>query len=426
MERDKVQVYSSFIQEMMAGLFLFTTHYPYGRSEIFIEEEIKYLSSCFSTITIIPLISSGSPRLRVLPANVKTLQPLIGCRLDQKFRLLIKGLFCMAPFLFALKEFFRKKVFTRGKWIMNWLSYTCLARAAYSSALLKSTLATAGRDDMFYFYWADNPANLVLLTRDEFANNMVVRFHGGDLYEERKGGYLPYRDKLLKYLDLAVFISDQGKNYLLNRYPWFTGNSIVSRLGVASPGISKPGSGDMLHLISCSSLVEVKRVHLIALSLEKIKFRVNWTHFGTGPCLDNLKAVIKNLPQNITVNLMGEVDNSVVLAWYLDHPADLFINVSESEGLPVSIMEAISVGIPVIATDAGGIPEIVSDENGYLMPVDSSPDLIARYISRFFESAGKEELRKKARKIWMEKFDAGKNFKEFCNILSSLPARQPS
>jgi colanic acid/amylovoran biosynthesis glycosyltransferase len=424
-ERDKVQVYLSIdIPEMKTGLFLFTTHYPYGRSEVFIENEIKYLAACFSTVTIIPLISSGSQEKRDLPANVTTLQPLIGCRLDQKLLLLIKGVFCRAPFLFAVEELFRKKVFTRGKWIMNWLSYTCLTRAAYSSAILKKTLATAGRADPFYFYWADNSASLIPLIRNDYANNMVVRFHGGDLYEERKGGYLPYRDQLLKALDMAVFISEQGRDYLLKRYPWFTGKWIVSRLGVTSPGISKPGSGDRLHLLSCSGLVGVKRVHLIAMALEKIKFRVYWTHFGSGPCLDDLKAIIKDLPQNISVNLMGEVDNSLVLAWYLDHPADLFINVSKSEGLPVSIMEAISVGIPVLATDAGGISEIVSEENGFLMPVDASPGMIAGYISRYHESTGKEQLRDNARRIWMEKFNAQKNFGEFCNIISSLSARQ--
>ena len=39
------------------------------------------------------------------------------------------------------------------------------------------------------------------------------------------------------------------------------------------------------------------------------------------------------------------------------------MNVSESEGIPVSIMEASSFGIPVIATNVGGVGEIV--ENGY-------------------------------------------------------------
>ncbi|MFR4320263.1 MAG: glycosyltransferase [Blautia massiliensis (ex Durand et al. 2017)] len=44
------------------------------------------------------------------------------------------------------------------------------------------------------------------------------------------------------------------------------------------------------------------------------------------------------------------------------------MNVSSSEGIPVSIMEATSFGIPGIATDAGGTKEIIRDkENGVLL-----------------------------------------------------------
>jgi len=43
-----------------------------------------------------------------------------------------------------------------------------------------------------------------------------------------------------------------------------------------------------------------------------------------------------------------------VLNYYASNPVDVFINTSSSEGLPVSIMEAMSFGIPVIATNVGG------------------------------------------------------------------------
>lgn len=49
---------------------------------------------------------------------------------------------------------------------------------------------------------------------------------------------------------------------------------------------------------------------------------------------------------------------------------DLFVNMSLSEGIPVSIMEAISFGIPIIATNVGGNAEIVNDETGVLIPVN--------------------------------------------------------
>lgn len=73
-------------------------------------------------------------------------------------------------------------------------------------------------------------------------------------------------------------------------------------------------------------------------------------------------------------------------AWgeYAAKHFDVFVNVSPSEGLPLSIMEACGCGIPVIATDVGGTHEIVSDGvNGFLLPSDCGPEDVAAAIKRF-------------------------------------------
>jgi colanic acid/amylovoran biosynthesis glycosyltransferase len=64
---------------------------------------------------------------------------------------------------------------------------------------------------------------------------------------------------------------------------------------------------------------------------------------------------------------MGNVENSKILDFYSENYVDLFINFSEFEGVPVSIMEAQSAGIPVLATKVGGTSEIVSSDNGFLV-----------------------------------------------------------
>ena len=48
-----------------------------------------------------------------------------------------------------------------------------------------------------------------------------------------------------------------------------------------------------------------------------------------------------------------------MLDYYKNNIIDIFINLSASEGIPVSIMDAISFGIPCIATNVGGTGEIV-------------------------------------------------------------------
>ena len=99
---------------------------------------------------------------------------------------------------------------------------------------------------------------------------------------------------------------------------------------------------------------------------------------------------------------------------------DLFINVSSSEGIPVSIMEAMSFGIPVIATDAGGTNEIVKDGyNGYLLPVNIEAEEIASAIKKFIllPDAQKSELSKNATTTWKEQYNAELNYNTFIESL---------
>lgn len=56
-----------------------------------------------------------------------------------------------------------------------------------------------------------------------------------------------------------------------------------------------------------------------------------------------------------------------VMNYYKEHHFDVFINMSTNEGVPVSIMEAASFGIPIIATNVGGTSEIVQPSVGMLL-----------------------------------------------------------
>ncbi len=98
---------------------------------------------------------------------------------------------------------------------------------------------------------------------------------------------------------------------------------------------------------------------------------------------------VKNVPQLfLRIGGDGEVDKARALAHELGleshveflgwvggneknellRDADIFVLPSYNEGLPVSLLEAMSWGIPVISTTVGGIPDLVEDHvNGYLI-----------------------------------------------------------
>ncbi|WP_075292059.1 glycosyltransferase family 4 protein [Pararhizobium arenae] len=98
---------------------------------------------------------------------------------------------------------------------------------------------------------------------------------------------------------------------------------------------------------------------------------------GSGPQHDELRA--KCLTDGISKNVIfaGERrDIPDILS-----SADVFALTSVSEGLPISILEAMAAGLPVVATDVGGVSEIVDDgKTGFLVPSRSPSDVADRIL----------------------------------------------
>lgn len=71
------------------------------------------------------------------------------------------------------------------------------------------------------------------------------------------------------------------------------------------------------------------------------------------------KESIDNLPENVFC--LGETSSAYAYLKY----ADLFILPSHYEGLPISLLEALSFGVPAVASAVGGITEVLDDKNGF-------------------------------------------------------------
>ncbi|WP_292433603.1 glycosyltransferase family 4 protein [Methylobacter sp.] len=118
---------------------------------------------------------------------------------------------------------------------------------------------------------------------------------------------------------------------------------------------------------------------------------------GVYDLLPAFAAAVKNMPQLfLRIGGNGEVEKTRALVHKLGlethveclgwvggnaknellREADIFVLPSYNEGLPVSILEAMSLGIPVITTPVGGIPEVVKDHvNGFLISPGDIPAL---------------------------------------------------
>lgn len=97
--------------------------------------------------------------------------------------------------------------------------------------------------------------------------------------------------------------------------------------------------------------------------------KISVTFVGDGPDLPAAKAEAERLHLQDEAIFFGARDDvEQLLPQY-----DLFILLSNWEGFPISIIEAMRAGLPVVASDVGGVSEAVTDgKNGYLIRKDDS------------------------------------------------------
>lgn len=92
------------------------------------------------------------------------------------------------------------------------------------------------------------------------------------------------------------------------------------------------------------------------------------TVVGSGSQLASLRELAHSLGLAEAVHFPGRVDNADMPALYAT--ADLVLNTSTVDNMPISLLEAFASGVPVVSTDAGGIPDMVDDGiTGLLVPV---------------------------------------------------------
>lgn len=392
----------------MKTLYIFTAEYPYATKENFLEDEVKYLSNSFDDICFIPLSGEGT-LMRTIPYNSRVITDLQKGR-KKKILLGLLNLYRVIPLY--TKAFFSENVYKSCSKIKSWFGNMIICSYYYQSSCIRNLIDGLNKDDVVYFYWG-----VVYNTLAPFMKGrakLVSRFHGDwDLWNSLgEEGYKPMRKYLLDSLDAAVFISKKGEMFFKNLYPKI--KTYTFRLGSRDCGITSGSTDGILRIVSCSTVYPLKRVPLIYESIKIIKDRnIEWTHIGDGPNFGELKEIAQDSPANLQVNLLGNVSLDQVLDYYKNHKVDLFMNLSTNEGIPVSIMEAISFNIPVVATDVGGNSEIVTEKTGLLVNSNPTPQEVAKAILEVIEM---KTLNPRA--FWENEFSAENNYRAFADFLS--------
>ncbi len=403
-------------------IVLITSAFPYEPGEQFLETEVNYWGQQENiNFTILPC--SKSEVIREVPSNIKVNDILCinNFTLFQKVKYFMK--------VFDSMLLYRELKYILSKPIVLPIAIKSIAKVLFYKELLESYIKKNDKELIFYTYWHNESTYALQLLNNKYNIKVVTRTHGHDLYEERrKFHYMPLRRQLLGHLDKIFTITNNAESYIVNQYGFNSSIIETSKLGVNEYGIvARKSEEKHFSIVSCSFLVEVKRVDKLLLALQKLAklhktVSIQWTHIGDGPLrktLENL-ARSENNSENLKINFIGHLNNKDVYGFYKANPVDVFINVSESEGAPVSIMEAMSCGIPIVAPNVGGISDMVIDKfNGILLSSNATANDIADALLNidFFK---KETIRKNSYMIYKEKYDAKKNYSEFISKLMKL------
>lgn len=407
----------------MKILCLFANEFPYGTLEPYLESEIRYYS-IFDKVYIfsLQLRKEHAKSIRRVPDNIEVIPIFYAPR--------------YVYFLYSIVAFFdknfykelskilcsRERVFSK---IITLLVYVSRAHYEYNK-IKRHFRNNEGKDYVFYSYRFEYQPYVAILLKRWLKKEIkiVSRAHRYDLYEcRRPNKYIPMRGTLLQCIDNVYPCSENGTRYLKKQYPLY-GNKIISRyLGTNDFGVSKyHNKSSVFRIVTCSNAVPTKRLDLLVQALANIRdCNVIWTHFGDGYLLDYIKQMASQiLPNNVSAIFMGNIKNEELMKLYFDNEYHLFVNVSSSEGIPVSIMEANSFGIPCLATDVGGTSELIENgKNGELIRENVDPIQLAKDIKRFYNMPEDKYLqyRIEARKIWGNRFNAEQNYSGFVHEL---------
>lgn len=242
--------------------------------------------------------------------------------------------------------------------------------------------------------------------------------------------FLRFLDKQIEYiinnLDRFVFIANIGRENFLKENPSIKKEqTICFHNGIEDKPIiisqDQSSIKEFKYRLCCTGTIcKRKGQYLIIEALrlldKKVLSNIHLSLFGGGPDLISLQKKVIEYGLNDNVTFAGNVDNKQIHE-KLCHE-NIYILMSDNEGLPISIIEAMRVGLPIISTNVSGIPEQVENLfNGILVEpnVESLLEVLNSLSNYDWKLMGKN-----SRERFEKEFSFDQMKKAYCDMLDTL------
>jgi len=173
--------------------------------------------------------------------------------------------------------------------------------------------------------------------------------------------------------------------------------------------------GFLSELKGCYDIPKVAA--LVARRLQYVRFVLAGS--GSAGDIQQIKAMTKNCGVEERLAFPGWVrgkEKDVLL-----RQADLFFLPSYTEGMPMSILEAMAYGLPVVSTTVGGIPELVEHEkSGFLLEPGDTEGFAEAIITLLKDPRKRTEMGQTGKAFVQENYSLEKHINSLMNVYDSL------
>jgi len=178
---------------------------------------------------------------------------------------------------------------------------------------------------------------------------------------------------------------------------------------------------NIIQLLVVSRLVSQKNIDSIIKAVKVMENdNIILKIVGDGSEINNLKLLVKKYELEEKVNFIGKIVGLKLNEYFKD--ADIFIQASNYEGLPHSILEAINYEIPILSTEVGGCLTLLNKgERGYIIPMPVSEDGITEGIRTIINDKNEAKSKVKlAKKYLNEEYNFNTNAEIYHQTLNEM------